>query len=89
MAGHSLRIAHGYGGETLVKLDDLCLENVKSFILKGERNKLPELTVTLDVASAVCGEVAETPSIERNYIDEGTQETSATRSTNTILGRGV
>lgn len=54
MIGHTLKITQGYGDSPVIELDHLTLQNVKGFKLVGEAGKLPELTVTLEVASAVC-----------------------------------
>lgn len=57
MDGHSVRIAHGYGDTMSIYLSDakLKLRGVKSYCVKGEAGKVPELTVTMDLASIIYG----------------------------------
>lgn len=51
MDGHVIKVVHGYGGTPLIVLDGMQLKNVKSYVVKGEGGKLPELTVTLSATS--------------------------------------
>lgn len=49
----SLKVTHGYGNEVSIYLNDMELGGVKSFVIKGSNGSLPELTVTMDVLSAI------------------------------------
>lgn len=51
---HSVKISDGYGDDNLfICLDDKKIQNVKSYAVKGETGKVPELTITLDVISVL------------------------------------
>lgn len=53
MGGHSVKIAHGYGDTMSIQFDGKELKQVKSYCVKGTAGTVPELTVTMDVASVI------------------------------------
>ena len=50
---HPLSIVHGYGSKVNIILDGMKLRDVISYSVKGENNKLPEFTVTMNVSSVI------------------------------------
>lgn len=53
MGGHSVTIAHGYGDIMSIQLDGKELKQVKYYCVKGIPGTVPELTVTMDMASVI------------------------------------
>ena len=53
MSGQQVKIYHGYGYSPVIRVDGLELQNVKSYSVKGEVGRVPELTVTIDASSVI------------------------------------